>query len=244
MTADRLGVAQNVRAEEHRPPLLAQRADEVAHVAAPERIEAGQRLVQKDHLRVVEQSLRDADALQHPARVRPKPPPPLGPDAGPVEPERSPPAAFGGRIAEQSPDVREELFGRAELVEAGRLRKEPDSPADGHVAGRPAQNLGAARRRTNELHQQPQRRGLAGAVRPEIAEHRARRHVERHLVEGALRAGSPEPGAERLRERTEPNRRHRRVRRGSRRATRPGRARRAPVRRRSPRRSSAGPACP
>ena len=211
MAADRLGVAQGVGAEQHRPPLVPQRPYEVANVAAPERVESRHGLVQKDDLRVVDQRLRDPDALQHAARIRPQPAAALGSDAGPVELPRGPPAALGGRVAEQAPDVRQELFRRAGIGEARRLGQKADPAPDGGVAGRTAEDLGAARRRVDQPHQQPQRRGLAGAVRSEVAEHGAPRDVQRHPVERVMHARSPEAPAERLRELAELNHRHGRV---------------------------------
>ena len=85
----RLGVGEDVRAEEHRASLIAQLQDERAHVAAAERIEARHRLVQENDFRVVQERLRDADALDHPLRVLAQLlPPPLGADADAVEQRR------------------------------------------------------------------------------------------------------------------------------------------------------------
>ena len=50
-------------------PSAAQPQDQVADLLAADRIEAAHRLVEDDHLRVVHQRLRDADALQHALRV-------------------------------------------------------------------------------------------------------------------------------------------------------------------------------
>ena len=62
----------------------------------------------------------------------------------------------------------------------------------GDVANRPAQDLGAARRRENQLHQQLERRRLAGAVGTEEAEDLARLDLERQAVEGAVGPRAPE----------------------------------------------------
>ena len=60
------------------------------------------------------------------------------------------------------------------------------------IAERPAEQLGAARRRKHELHQQLQRGGLAGAVRAEEAEDLARLDVERQAVERPIGTLAPE----------------------------------------------------
>src|SRR5436309_6165708 len=49
-----------------------------------------------------------------------------------------------------------------------------------------------ARRRTYQLHQQLECRGLAGAVGTEEPEHLALAHVEREPIEGAIGALAPE----------------------------------------------------
>ena len=60
------------------------------------------------------------------------------------------------------------------------------------IAERPAEDLGAAGGRKHQLHQQLQRRRLAGAVRAEEAEDLARLDLERQAVERAVRALAPE----------------------------------------------------
>jgi hypothetical protein len=57
-----------VRAEEDGASLVAQRQDQRSDVTAPERVEARHRLVEEDDLRIVQQRLRDAHALDHPLR--------------------------------------------------------------------------------------------------------------------------------------------------------------------------------
>ena len=59
-----------------------------ADVAAAERIEPGHRLVEKDHFGIVEQRLRDADALHHPLRELAQLEPALGADADAIEQRR------------------------------------------------------------------------------------------------------------------------------------------------------------
>ena len=63
--AERLGVAQDVRAEEHRAAAIAQSQDQRADIAPAERIEAGHRLVEDDEIRLVDERLGNAHPLQH-----------------------------------------------------------------------------------------------------------------------------------------------------------------------------------
>ena len=57
-----------MRAEEDRPALVAQLEHQRADVAPAERIEARHRLVEEEHLGIVQQRLRQPDALQHALR--------------------------------------------------------------------------------------------------------------------------------------------------------------------------------
>ena len=83
--AERFGVAQHVRAEEHGAAAIAQPEDQRADVAAAERIEARHRLVEDHQLGIVDERLRDADALQHALRELAELQPPLGADPDFVE---------------------------------------------------------------------------------------------------------------------------------------------------------------
>ena len=79
--AQRFGVRQHVRAEEHRASAIAQRQNEIAHFAPAERIETRHRLVEKHDFGIVDQRLGDADALQHALRELAQLQPPLAGDA-------------------------------------------------------------------------------------------------------------------------------------------------------------------
>ena len=75
--AQRLGVGQDVRAEEHGAAARAKREDQIAHVTTAQRIEARHRLVEEHDLGIVQQRLRQADALDHAFRELPQPQPPF-----------------------------------------------------------------------------------------------------------------------------------------------------------------------
>ena len=67
--AQHLDVRQDVRREQHGHAALALLGDEIAHVAAPERVEPAHGLVQDEQLGIVHQRGRQPQALQHALRV-------------------------------------------------------------------------------------------------------------------------------------------------------------------------------
>ncbi len=95
-------------------------------------------------------------------------------------------------VAEECPEVLEQLFGRQVIVEVRVLRQVPDSALDLDVAHRPAEDLRAAGRRKDELHEQLQRRGLTRAVRTEEAEDLALADLEGQAVERPVGPRAPE----------------------------------------------------
>ena len=105
--AQRFGVAQHVRAEEHRAAFVAQPQNQRADVAPPQRIEPRHRFVEDDELGIVDERLRDPDALQHALRELPQRPPPLGADADLVEQAAGARAAVAHREAEQPREIHE-----------------------------------------------------------------------------------------------------------------------------------------
>ena len=121
--AQRLGVRQHVRAEEHGAAAIAQRQDQLANIAPAERIEPRHRLVEEDDLGLVDQRLRDADALQHPFRELPQLQPALGADPDLVEqPRRT------ARGARRRRSQRGRRSSRAAPPRSGN-RRSTDSPA-------------------------------------------------------------------------------------------------------------------
>src|SRR5207244_3937215 len=66
---DQLDFRQKVAVQENRLSLVAPVYDEVSNLLASKRIDSIGRLIEKDDLRIVEQSLCDADALHHPLGI-------------------------------------------------------------------------------------------------------------------------------------------------------------------------------
>src|SRR6185437_14481474 len=88
LAAERLGVGEDMRAEEDRASLIAQLEDQRTDVAAADRIEARHRLVEEENFGIVQHRLREPDALEHSLRELAELEPPLGADAEPIERRR------------------------------------------------------------------------------------------------------------------------------------------------------------
>ena len=93
---------KHVRAEEDGAPAIAQRQDQIAHFAPAKRIEARHRLVEKHHFGIVDERLRDADALDHALRELPQRQPPLAGDADLSSSADTRRAPLGAVVAEQA----------------------------------------------------------------------------------------------------------------------------------------------
>ena len=189
---ERLGVAKNVRAEKHRPPLVPEFEDQRTHVAAAQGVEPRHRLVEKDHVGIVQQRLRDADALDHALGKLAELHPALGAEADAIEQCAYARPAIGGGVSEELRKVMQQLFGGEVIVKIGVLGKVADPLPGLEISRRTAEDLGAAGGRKDELHQQLQRRGLAGAVGAQEAEDLPLLDVECEPVERAIRPAAPE----------------------------------------------------
>ena len=179
--AGRLHFAQQMRIEEHRDPVGAQLVDDAAHQQPAQRIEPGGRLVQEDELRIVQQRLRQPHALEHALAVAAQRA--IG-GVQQVDARQQPIDAGVQRDAAQpiEPPVEPQQLGRGErVVKAEMLGKKADARADRAIAERRAQHVPRAGRRRDQRQQHLDRRGLAGAVRPEKAEDLAGAHLQRQI---------------------------------------------------------------
>ena len=193
--AQRLGVAQHVRAEEDRASAVTKTQDERADVAPSQRVEARHRLVENHEVGIVEERLGDADPLQHALGKFAELQPPFAADADLIEQAARAPAAFRGVVAEERAEIHQQLLGGQVVVEVRVLRQIADPALDGQVAERPPQNFGAAAGREHELHEQLQRGRLARAVRTEKSEDLALADVERQAIERPIGTLPPEANA-------------------------------------------------
>ena len=207
--AQRLGVAQHVRAEEHRAAAVAQPQDQLADLAPAERVEPRHRLVEEHDLGIVDERLRDADALQHALRELAQLQPALGADADLVEqratrgaaapPARSRTARRSTRAAPRRSGSRRSRDSRAgSRCGASPRRRRPAgrgsrrAPTSGRSAASAASAWSSCRRRSGR-----------GSRRPRPAATLQRQRVEREV-------GPRTPESDRvvLGERLGPNRVH------------------------------------
>ena len=178
--AQLLELGEDVAADDdglaHRP----QFAEQLTQLDPCARVEAGRRLVEQEHLRIVDQRVRQAEALLHPARQRLDVGVALVGEVDELEqvadhpaPRRRAEAVAAGEEVEVLPDLHV-------VVDPERVRHEPEDatylvgvPGDG-----PAGDLGLTGRRQQERREHPERRGLARAVRPDETEDLALGDVE------------------------------------------------------------------
>ena len=171
--------------EEHGPAAAPQvQYDLLDHVAA-DGIEARHRLVEEHQLGVVEERLRQPRALEHALREAPHRHPGGLREPDPVEQLCRPLPALGSGHPEEPPRVVQVFLGGQVVVEVGILRQ-----VAGAVAPRPlrmghAQHAGGAAVGAEQAQQQLERRRLARAVGPQVAEDFAAGHAQRQLLECA-----------------------------------------------------------
>ena len=220
---DRLDLVQHVARDQDVHALLAELAEQLGQLGAPDRIEARQRLVGDQELGIVRDRLRQAHALAHALRVRAGRPLAALDEPDAVEGARR--AHFGLARAEAREAQEEgDHLGRGHVVvERVLLRAEADAPQVVAVGeGRLAQDPDRAARGPQLARDELEEGRLAGAVGADQAGHaafdRQRELVQadhlavpapellgfeqRHLAH-ALQAAQPEP-EDRERERREP----------------------------------------
>ena len=165
--AELLHLVHQVARQQHGHAVVGEPPDQDAHVAHARRVEAGGRLVEQQQPRRAQQRPGDAEALAHAVRVA------ADAVAGAV-----------GQVdrVERAVDARRRRRRRRSAATSSRflrprqVRVEPrclDEAGDAVERGGtelqrvPSEQPGAARGRADQPEQHPQRRRLAGAVRPE-----------------------------------------------------------------------------
>ncbi|BDZ59185.1 hypothetical protein GCM10025872_28420 [Barrientosiimonas endolithica] len=162
-----VGLLEVLRGEQHGGAAAHQVGDDVPHVAAAARVEAGGRLVEEDHRRVGDQRAREVEPAPHAAGVG------LGGAVGRVLEaelrEQLAGACLRGRPRQviEPRDHLEVLEAAEVLVDRGVLPADADAPA--HLAGL-AHDVGpghgrVARVGLDQGGEHAHRRGLAGPVR-------------------------------------------------------------------------------
>ena len=166
--AQLVGLLHVVRGEDDRGAALRQVGDDPVQVARGARIQSARRLVEEEHLRVVEQRPREQQPLAHAGGER------LGPAALRVGQADALENLLGAR-ARQAVELAEQLevlHRREALVQRGVLGDQVDLGANAFELAREvvAEHLRLAGRRPRAAGEDAQRRRLAGAVVTEQAE--------------------------------------------------------------------------
>ena len=170
------------------PNSLPVRLNEGEHLLAPQRVQAGRRLVQQDHYGVVYQGLRQLHTLLHACGVLADRPVALlvEPDV-PQRVRRACPGV-GRRESAYLGHVRQELRRSQRQGEAVVLRHVAEPGADLYRLVRPlSQHLGRAGGGLDESQEQLDGRALARAVRPKQSRD-ALANLEVNPIEGDDRA--------------------------------------------------------
>ena len=166
VVAHLLHVVEEVGGEQHRDAERAEAGDQLEHLLAPERIEAGGRLVEQHQLGIAHERLGQLGALAHPGGEAADRPEARLVETDQVEDVRGPLAGGTRRqptqLAERGHEVRRRLVGRQAVV-LGHVA-EPRPHGDGIGGDVDAAHLDAPLGRMGETEQQPKHRGLAGTV--------------------------------------------------------------------------------
>ena len=181
--AQPLHLAQEVGVEQHRGPAFAGLADDRPHVAAPDRVQRGRRLVQDHECGIPQQRRREAQALLHPLAEAAGPLVGAIGEAGegqhPLDLCRSRARCEAGQGGVET----EHLVGREPGLVPEQLGQVADPAARLAVPDPTTEHRPLARRRPRQAEQQLDRRRLARPVGAEEAEHLAGLDVQVERVE-------------------------------------------------------------
>ena len=139
-----------MRIEEDRRAALTLGANDIAHQPAAHGIEPRSRLVEEDQLRLMNQGLRQPDALQHAFGEVLQALVAVRRESHQVEKSRNALAQPVCRHAREASVQLEQFSRRQPFVETEIFRKEADSPPHVHIAGRHAQDKGLAAGRLDQ----------------------------------------------------------------------------------------------
>ena len=173
-------------AHENRAALALQRLDHIADLGHASRIQARCGLVEDEEFGLVEERLRDCEALLHPLREL------LDPVVRPLvqldhlQDGLAAVFDFLGRHASEASRIRERFDRREVAIELRRLNDRADARKS---VGRLLANIDAEQRGPtsggpDQVRHDLDRRGLSGAIRTEEAERRARRDGQVERLQG------------------------------------------------------------
>ena len=161
-------------------------AEELAQLHAGARVEAGCRLIEEQDLRIVDQGVRQAQPLLHPAREGLDVVVAAVGEVDQLQEVADRPPSLRRRQPVAAPEEVQVLPDLHVVVDPEHVRHEPEDASDlvGVPRDRPAGDLGDTGRGLQERGEDPERRRLAGAVRPDEAEDLAGLDVEVHAGDG------------------------------------------------------------
>src|SRR6266704_1370194 len=178
--------AEQVGIQKYSGAAVALRANDVAHEAPAHGVEARGGLVKKNQLRLVNQGLRQANALEHSFGKFAKPLFPVRSEADEIKKGGDALAETGlGHAAKASMEL-QELRCAQPRVEAEILRKEPDLPANIDVADGDAENERLAVARLHEPEEHFDASAFPRSIRTEKAEDFATADAQRKVAYGDL----------------------------------------------------------
>jgi hypothetical protein len=169
--------------EDERRSLAPLVEEDLAHDVHPHGIEAAHRLVQDQHVRLVEHGGDELRLLLHALRELVCPPPAPLPEAQPLQPRPETARRLPPRRALDLGEEEELLAKHHARVESPLLGHVPDAVAGGDVGGA-APDLDAALVGSEDVHHHAERRRLAGSVRPQEPEDASPRDLEREVADG------------------------------------------------------------
>ena len=177
-----LDLREDVAGEEHGSSLVAESANEVSYLLDASRIQAIRRLVEDEQLRILQERRSDPQPLLHPERV--------GPDEvvrslGQIDPLQDFLNGFRPNPVETAEEF-QVAPPRESRKECRGLHDRPDPPDHPReiAPGVHAQNAARSPGRADQSKQTADRRGLAGTIRTEEAEHATLGHGEVEPVDG------------------------------------------------------------
>ena len=179
---DLLDLGEHVRGEEDAAPVRDDLAQDRLDLVLDERIEAVRRLVEHDQLRLRHERDCQADLLAVAARERPDAPARIEP-----QPLDQLPAVAGVDVATQRGHEIEAGVDAQRVVELEVAREVAAAAAhlERVALGVEAEHLGAAGAGADQVHEDADRGGLAGAVGAEETEDLAARHGQVDAIERA-----------------------------------------------------------
>ena len=180
--------AEKVGIEEHGGASFSLVANDVANEPAAHRVEAGCGLIEEDEFGLMDESLSEADALQHAFRKAAEAAVAMRGEADEIEISGNTVAELGRSESAEAAMKREQFGGGEPVVKAKILRKETDLAANFYARKRVIENLGVTATRFDETEQHLDGGAFAGAIRAEEAEDLAAADLKRKATNGNLGA--------------------------------------------------------